>query len=81
MTKSEQIKAIKEVVNWVKEKKQDPLNGIEEIEFILEQGQSLPIDSVSQQSEQLVCDCGNPSHCREGDTNKCWDCGKPIKAN
>ena len=36
---------------------------------------------VVGQSEQLVCECGNPSHWTEGNTDKCWDCGNPIKAN
>ncbi len=35
MTKDEAIEAIKEVIDWVNSEKQDPLNGIEEIEFII----------------------------------------------
>lgn len=31
----EKIEAIKEVILWVKTNKQSPLNGVEEIEFIL----------------------------------------------
>ena len=39
------------------------------------------IHGVVGRSEQLDCECGNPSHCVEGNTNKCWDCGNPVKAN
>ena len=43
--------------------------------------QALTIPDVVGRSEQLVCVCGNPSHCTEGNTENCWDCSKPIKAN
>lgn len=41
----------------------------------------LRLSRVAEQSEQFVCKCGNPSNCTEGNTDNCWDCGKPIKAN
>ena len=47
MNELEASKAIKEVVSWVKSGKQDPLNGIEEIEFILEQVKNCSIPDVS----------------------------------
>lgn len=37
MSKEEKINAIKEVIKWVKSGKQDIENGLEEIDFILNQ--------------------------------------------